>query len=524
MSRLRPSVILCTVCSLAAWNPSRRLEAQDTERNIDETTRSAIFLLQMSMQVHRKGQHHLLQRALRQLEDPALNPLFRELAQHTHPDLQMHGILGLAECNKDRKLDLVRVAELRPPPRQAELISHAMDSGLLDNEQAAQLMKWSDQIDLAVKVLVAAPLIRDGELEDKSILKEATQSDNVARRSLAALLLLQHGESSARWHLDQLNEANEAESNKIRMMLLNTADRFALTAAGPWAVDVANELEAPSRLMIEALRVALRLGTPDAEVVWQRKFDATTDTIDRTRLALVALTVASQLPVGLFDSIQASQQPLIQQIGATGAAIRRDERIPEEVTKLMKMHHTIANEWSLRYAKRHASAEDAPAILREIILAYEGPERNRALRLDNAMLATQLLFDRDPGHAAEAVGVLLTSSQTSRRLKNGILFGLIRCGPGTDAHEAVTRLEPFRHQLSKSLRLLLIAKHRRSLPRNQLDELGLLVRGGGLSGPLRIQAAWRYLVLTEQVDVALKEVLHQPITLHAEKSRSVNVQ
>ncbi len=499
------------ILALAARvRPARGEEDADDLKQLDKTTRSAVFLLQASTRVHRNGQHHMLQRSLRHLRDPALSPLFGFLAENPHPELQVHGVLGLAECGPTKSLDLVRVSAMSSPPIQADLVSHAMDKGLLSNDQARQLLDWKQGVDEAVKVLVTAPLIRDGQLDDRSVLHEALKSQNLARQNLAALLLIQCGEADKIKHLDELDGSDDEARDNIRAMLLNTAGRFEFKQIGPWALKMASDPSTSASLALEALKTALKLDIQGAADVWRRRFASSGDPAQRTRLALVALRLADQLPDSFADAMRRAEEPLLQKIGATAAAIKSGARVPQHVSELLELKHAVVNEWALWYAANGASDEDAVQILAGFIHGYDGPGRKSAMKLDNAIMAAKTLYDRDPESAVAVLRPILTSPDAPWPLKKGVLYGLIRCAPDSKAHSVVEGIESFDRIAARNLHLLLLAKHSRRLPPQQLRELDVLVRGGGLRGSLRLQAAWRYLVLTNQVDTALAHVLPPP--------------
>ena len=132
------------------------LPAAATAAMKDETGESAVLLLRRSMDLDPEGRHNVLLRALRQLQDPLLEPFFSELFQSEHPTLKVHGLLGLAECSPDHKIPLVRLASIETPSLQAETVSAAMDSELLSDDQAKEIYTWPG-LDNAVKVIVAAP-------------------------------------------------------------------------------------------------------------------------------------------------------------------------------------------------------------------------------------------------------------------------------------------------------------------------------------------------------------------------------
>ena len=481
--------------------------AQDEAIEVDDSTQSALFLLEQSTRVRNSGEHHVLQRALRQLRDPELQPFFSFLADGPHADLQIHGILGLAEASPQRQIDMVRIAAIKSPAIQADLISHAMDNDLLSAEQAVQMLQWEQGVDLAVKILIAAHLIGDGSFDQPDIIAEAIASENLARRSLAALLMLQTGDAGAMDVLEELDASEDKGRESVRGMLLRTASKFEFDKAAAWALGVANDPDADDKVSLAALHVALKFGADGADDAWRRRFNAADGVGARTRLALMALQLSDQLPATTGRPLRGSEEPLIKQIGATMTAIQSGVDVADEVIKLIQFKHPRAAEWALLFAREKAGNADAVRILSALIIDLDGPSRNRELRLDQAMAATQLLYEKDPDAATAFLRPLLESPDTAQPLKQGVLFGLIRCEVDTNAYRVIESLGAFDRPRTRGLALLLLAKHTDRLSEKQLEHLGLLVRGGGMRGPLRVQAAWRYLRMTDQVEMAFARVM-----------------
>lgn len=479
------------------------------QEKVDKNTKSALYLMEESTRVRRNGQHHVLQRALRQLRDPELQPFFSYLADGPHADLQIHGILGLAESSPQRKVDLVRIATIESPAVQADLISHAMDNDLLTLEQASQMLQWDEGVDLAVKVLISAHLIGEGSFDHQEIIVEAMSSENLARRSLAALLALQTGDQSAMDLLTSLDTSDDEGRDEVRGMLLRTASKFDMDKAGAWALVVATDPTVDRKVALAALHVALKFDADGAVGRWRQQFDVAEDLGARTRLALMALQLCKHLPTTAGRPLRTSEEPLLARMGEVMMAIQSGVGVGDETIALIHQNHPRATEWALHYARDDAAHEDAVRILASLVSDIGGPTRIRELRLDHAMAATQLLYEKDPAAAAEVLRPILSSDETDPVLKQGILFGLIRCEAGSDAHKVIESLKGFDRPRTRGLALLLVAKHTDQLTSKQLEGLGLLVRGGGIRGPLRVQAAWRYLRMTDQVNMAFARVMER---------------
>ncbi len=473
------------------------------------TVESATLLMRSTMAVHRNGQHHRLLRALRHMRDPALKPIFTRLANSTHPALQVHGILGLAECEPNGKIDLLRLASIRDGSVQAQVVTAAIDAGLLDHEQSRELLTWVD-LDPAVKMLVSMQLIRDKQPVDVEMLLKAAQSDNLARFGLASALLVAMGDERGQQNLNALNLSKDPQRDAVRAMLLNTALRYEFDRLATWAWSVSTEAQTPRKLNLLALRTAMRFGAVGADQMWTQQYRTTNDPVERTRLALTAMELSPWLKPQLFDPLKASEDDLIRKIGDAGAAVAGHREVAERVTELVGQHHTLANRWSLEYARDHASDDDAVKILWALVVAFEaeGSPRTLSRRLDAAVSATRVLVERNETRAVELLGPKLASSRTDGALKQGILLGLIQAD-GESPHRVVADVMPLNNANANRMAVYLLARHGdQPLTQPQLDDLAVMVRGGGrMPDALRLQAAWTYLKLTKQSDRVVTAML-----------------
>ncbi|MCX5659531.1 MAG: hypothetical protein NTW19_07380 [Planctomycetota bacterium] len=499
---------LAVAAALAAILPPAHARAADA----DETLQSAVFLLRAAATPSPDGQNTLLLRALRHTGDPELTPFFSEIYQSSTPSLRIHGLLGLAECGPDKKLDLERLASMDKDSGaiQAEIVSAALDAELLSDEQAKQIIAWPG-MDSAIKVLASAPLVQHKKLASTDHLKEAAKAENAARRGMANIMLLQMGDAAAMKGLQETVKPDDPKRDQIRQLLLETILRYDFDAAAPWAMQVALDPAAPSRLSLLALRAAMRFGVPGSQEEWRKRYDSNADPASQTRLALLALNLAPYLPAKLFEPLVRSEDSLVKQIGLTGAAVADKKDVAPAVVALVRAYHPLTSAWALSHARKRATDAEASAIFMAIVQAGgEGPDRNRAQRLDDAVLATEFFFERDPKEAVAKIRPVLGDPKTNKELRSSILVGLI-AAKGDGAEEALAGLEPMTDQTSRYVALLLQAKPGKPLAPAQMQDLSLLVRGGGQLPPtLRIQAAWTYLKLTHQTREALTAAMSRP--------------
>jgi hypothetical protein len=499
---LRPLAVLSLALAVALTGGVARGDTRS------ETLDSAEFLIRSSMQASSDGRHNLMLRSLRQMRDPKLRPLFEHLSRSPHAAMRIHGLLGLAECSETRTLDLLRLAELGDPAVQAEVVSSAMDSDLLSDEQAEQLLKWPG-LDNAVKVLAAAQLVRHGKpLPDKSALVEAQKSDLIARRTLANMILAQTGDASALDNLLALERSSDAKRDQVRELMLQTALRFEFDRVGPWAMQVATERGVSSRLSLLALRVAIHFEVRDSLAVWTRMFRSDAVLPQRMRLALTALYNAPQVDKSVWELLLADENEGIQQIGRVTQAIAIGEPATSHIIRLVELNMPLTNAWAMSYSHKEGPEADAVRVLLSLIVAAnDGPARNRSQRVDDAITASQYLFERTPETAARILRPLLESDRMKDQVKQAILVGLIRTNMPESVGVVAGDLD-FIDADNKNLAALLVARHSDKLTDEQLDRLSLVVRGGGVQlTTLRVQAAWQYLKLTGQAEKRLSDIL-----------------
>ncbi|MEO0587738.1 MAG: hypothetical protein AAF078_08875, partial [Planctomycetota bacterium] len=148
---------------------------------------SARRLIAQAMQVDPDGGHNARLRALRHLRDPALQPLFAALAMHPEPALAVHGILGLAELESPPRLDIARVAAIDNPLLQAELVSVALDAGMVEPAARDALLDWAD-LAPGIRLLLYIRTLDSDTPPSPADVAPMLDHPRLGRRGLAALM------------------------------------------------------------------------------------------------------------------------------------------------------------------------------------------------------------------------------------------------------------------------------------------------------------------------------------------------
>lgn len=497
---------------MAAWLALSGMFAPllHAEDEAAQTLDSAVFLLQGALQPRRDGRHVITLLALRLLGDPDLEPLFLELARADDPVLKIHGLLGLAEIDPARKLDLVRIAAIERAVVQEQAIAASMEAQLLSDEQAEQLINWPG-LDLGVRVLVASQLVEHGKFKNLALLDEAAKAEKAELRAVAQLLRLHLGERNAMAELDKLRDSHDDRAELLLSVLLTKALAMNTRAIGPWAYRIAADPKVPSRLGLLALKTALRFQAPQAPELWLQQFTSTTDLAQQTRLALIAFREARWSTPEMYGTLAAAGDPVLQHLGHCTSAVANKRGVAEAVIAMVGMDppHPMVNEWVQRFVDQEADPRDAKAILLAIVLNFDKAERFRSRMFDDVVGASKMLQERFPDDAGKLLPPILQDPGTSSLLAKGILLGLINATKGRP-DELVAALPPSDDIVMRNLVWLLRAKHGQKLTDDQRQDLAQMVRGGGVQQlSLRVQAAWLYLKLTGQTRPALARVLEQ---------------
>ncbi len=511
-------------CGAAAAPPepaaelADRLPAAAAIEADQQTTESALRLMQDATVAQLDGRHHTLLRALRHRRDATLRPLFAGLAeQGRHPSLRVHGLLGLAETSPRATLDYAAVAGIADPEVRRELISAALDGDLLKAALIEQLLAWP-QLEPGVKLLLALPRVAaggvDAEAEDMSVLRDLLNSPVPGQRYLAALLLKEAGYAPADERLAELLEPENAADPALVGMLLETSWDHGLAGTADWAAAVSSEASLPARVRLLGLKLAIRFGVPGAEADWAREMAEAEEPSGRLRLAMAGLAVAPWLSPTL-PQIAAEGDPIIgglreatRQIAARRAGEAGNAEVVAAVEQLLELHYAPAWRWVADYARQTASVELAAVL----IATYQvGDPRGRSRRLEAVASATQTLIEVEPETAVKLLSATLSADTASRSARRAVMLGLIRSRHPA-AQEVLRRLPAEGDRPGRALRLVLQMQEPRPLSEEEAgDLLWLLDGGGGVDDTLRVQTAWAYLVATGQGTAATEALLAPPL-------------
>lgn len=483
-------------------------QAQQTDPGI----KAALALLKDTAKPQRDGSHNAYLLGLRQLEDPALLPLFRGLSGSPYLSMRIHGQLGAAALSPKRRIDLTVLAEIEDQTELVQILSAAIDDELINKEAMATLLTW-DGLDLPMRQAVAIRLLAAGGKVDTKPFRASLQvelNDELAvskmlQYALAGLLLAESGDNLGKAALDKLAGIQLDAGDAVIAQALDAAMRQGFASAGGLGLTIAKDKDRDRSLRMLAIQSAMRLKTPGSAVVWRQMFLSETGTAQRIRLAMIALDAAEQVEPALFDTLE-KQGEWISAIAQAGRAIAsKQDDLATALKPLIATAQPISVQWVALYCQRSKPAQ-GPALLDEVIYPYHAPLKHHRGRIHLIKSnATTALCELYPERASE-------------QLANRLRVDQVRpSGIGDDGEHLVRRqsmllgiarsqskaLKPLAQSLqpdglndftTEALRLFIRARHGASLTDKEWLHISDIVQGVGQLDPtMRLQLAWAYL-------------------------------
>ncbi len=457
-----------------------------------------------------------LVRALRQLRDPELAPLFARLSISGSGAVKGQAVLALAQLQPEAGLDLMVVRRMSPP-EQASVLAEGLSEGLLLPGQLADLLRW-DELPPTLFCAVAGRMIEAGQPVDPARLRAMTGSEHVGTAAVASILLRQGGAAdSASGTIDQLLAAKGSEARRdLRIVLQLIRDR-ALSKAVDIPARVLAERADDPLLCFEATAATL-VADPQVERaagVWQRRFESASDAGDRARYALAALqavldrrdpATGSELAARVARVLKASTVPMIVAMGEAVSLVAEQGDGAEATAvmdRLARFENPPALAWILRRAARF-KPELARSVREAVINAVGASETvgvgepvmeaARALASDEPQALCSLLM------AAHAKGSVRTTSRLLEGALRSNMAGLA-CAPTTAWPDQRTA------GLAAVLRARATGGEVAVDPATEQALARVAGGEGDLPEGLRIQAAWLALRHARAGQAALARVL-----------------
>lgn len=489
-----------------------RATAQPTDADVAEAAR----VLQQATYPAANNQHHAVLRGLRRTHDPQLRPLYAWLSGNDHADLQTHGLLGLAETDPERALDLARLAEITDARQRIEIIGAALDDDLLKPMQMSTLLGWND-LDQGVRQALAIRLIAKGGVVDPSLFNAALTGDaatdppgELLERGVAGVALAQLGDHRGLATLRSIDALPASpQTNAVRAQLLSLASRHDLRAVGPWVSALAKAPATDQRLREAALRTALILKSDNAQSLWLDVYRAQTELAPRLRLALVAVSAAPHFDPAMLTGLDTGGAETLELLLRAGAAAAGDPPINlQPIETLIQAGYVPGSRWLVVYARDEADAQ-APAILERIILGYDRGHptvRNELTAI--AIEAAATLADLETPASTQTLSRLIRDARDPM-VRQILYTGLVRCD-AQDLDDMIAALPEPADKVSQDTYLVLRLRHGLDLSAQQWQRVATLVSLPGQTDPgVRAELAWHCVKRAGRDKAVLDQITRQ---------------
>lgn len=465
---------------------------------------------------------------LRTVRDPAMLAFFSQLSINPSPLLRVHGLLGLAELEPQRGIDLLAVSRIADPRLQGVIISSALDAGLVGDQTRSELSSWPS---LPVRVrldLAAGCAARSMPFDTGSVQRFMADGDPFIAVASAVVLRQAGVEPVATAQAIRTRSAGlarEADDGAPAAALAAFVVDHGLTSAGE-ALDIAASALRPGAAAdsVAAARLLTSPELPEVVAAARARLDVSVAAADRaafcTRILNVSLRAGERMPAAVVAEMLTDPDPLVKAMGVAASALAaREGAVGPAVAALVRRGHVPTVEWGLRCAaERHW--QDASAIRAAVIAAVA--ERPRGASIDPklaemAVLAAARLCDDEPRDLDRALAEALSASdgpltliilEGALRSSHGRAGALVRQGT-FEARPA----GPWPDNETAALALLVAVRHQEFTadPAERIARLAAIARGGegsgGLGSVLRAQAAWLALRESGENRVALARIL-----------------
>lgn len=442
--------------------------------------------------------------ALRELRDPALRPLFSQLAAGPGAELRRNGVLGRAELDSPAKLDPFLLMQIVSPEERLSIVEAARRQGLLSDDSVRDLLARSDLSPaMEIYLRLAAAGAGDPVDAERAAALLAGSIAHLPTEARAALLVMEASPAETMPEpLPLLISEDTPLSRAALVTILNDAARLRLRGSAPLAEAVLAASGEDALLRAAAIDVLLAVAPERATSAWTNAFEAdSAEYADRLRLALLAIE-ARDATDEVLERLGASNDALLGALGRAALGIRQND--PAPILALIETRYTQALAWLVRQTKVMEPSTAERTLLAIIDLTPDLPAGNWELA-DQPVRAAEALAALRPEAYLERFRRAV--DQRDLRTEQAMLLGALRpqgaavC-PGVLA-AASTNPE------CQALAAIAAA---RSAEGDQAASLTELLRAiaageGGLHPARRVQAAWLALRLSGEERLALARIL-----------------
>jgi hypothetical protein len=440
--------------------------------------------------------HLPLLMSLRQMRDPALEAFFRRLLLVPDWQVQVHGVLGLAEIGPFDPWLLTQM----DPRGQEHVIAYALDEKMIDAAATARLLEW-EGLEPMGRLLLLAEQVQRGEPVPQRALQRLAASGNLQVAGLAACLLVQSDDqASLSPYRERLSGLSRRDRQQHLALIFEGIRQYSLDRCLPLVIEALDEPEPSRALMSGGVLACLQLDPAQGLPLWKRFLETDSAHSHRVRFALLLAAAADKLQPAAFDAVPRGD-PLIDAITRAGRTIAGRADPVTAFQALVDLDHLQSTDWVLARC-RDLPAAQAAAVYAHLIDSIDSSQS--ADRVSITVKAVSRLFQIDPAAVIER----MRGAEEGSLAEQVLLLGLFD-STSPRVLEAVGDIRRVGPRRTDSMALILLARHGAALSEEDVRRLETIAAGGGrVSEMLQVQAAWLSIRRAGGAEAALAQVFN----------------
>lgn len=449
------------------------------------------------------GEQHAAMVALRELCDPALKPLLERLLKSDDWSLRVDSVLGLAELDPSKKVDITLVLDLPGEGDRETSINAIVALELLDTTRVEAILAWDD-VPATQRLLLACELRRLGGIPASAMVRKLSESKTPELAGLATALLLDlqdpQAEAIKTRVLAEITALPARSRSEVVAQIAAASSMSRLTAAAPFIATLLSIPEMTPDARMRSLGSLLVLSPETAYPVFAAAVDADRSQTSLMRHAAVLLASGVRAPKSEWDRLR-NGDALIEAFADAGTEIG-ESKDEAAYARLVNLKHRVALRAALEGARRLGPSSDRALGIAcaKFLLAEKRAAAPLAETGTQAMSRLALV-------APEELRPMLESAVDDRVIQESILLALLSAG----TREAATVAQVAHGQssrLGEAMISVLAARHADTLSSVDLDLLATVASGGtGASAAIRTQAAWLWLRHAKRTTSAIDTLL-----------------
>ena len=500
LAAIRTVLCACLALSLAA--PAARAETGDAE------TRGELIALIRDALAPESGAIGLETiRALRDLRDAELRPLFADVAAREDSLVRDEAVLALAEVGPEGAFPTETLARIEPAAMRARILGRALAEELLGVDDLRAALRWPD-LEPALELLLRSRLARLGEDPNidrvRALAAESGGASDAARVFAMLLVAAGSGESDApdAWALlDSLPE--DVRPAALGVALAQIVDEE-LTGLSGFTARAVAENPPDSLVGLQAARTQL-LTDPDAGVrTWDAIYALAQSPADRIRVGMLLLGAVETAPPEAFDAlVNAGETPLVEMgLAGRAAAARDGDAMVGAMLELARLRQDPTVDW-IFFALESMTPEQRVAVCDAMI--QDGLSRQTPSAAPRFAFEAAVALARDD--AARLRGPILAAAGAyDGPMMEALLVATLR-GRALPPWDVA---DPPRwpSATTQELALIITARAGAELDDTAVEDLArTALSGAGLPAGFRAQSAWLALKRRGEQRRALADLL-----------------